>query len=209
MLMTNHEIMSGRPSGLTPNRVMAMTGVGLLHVAAIYALISGMAAKIVKLVPPDLQVAWVDTVIPHHTVPIPPEPKMAVPTKFDLPTVPIPDVPNTDTGKKGINGTAQQTSPAPDHAAMGLSSTHSTPPYPNDARALSHQGTVLLQITVSPQGDVVAATVVQSSGFGELDQAAVSWVVAHWKYNPAILGGVPVTSQTQAAVKFDLKEAHR
>jgi len=55
----------------------------------------------------------------------------------------------------------------------------------------------------------VNASVTQSSGFPALDESAVAWVMAHWKYKPAIRGGVPVTSQTQAAVKFDLKLAHR
>jgi outer membrane biosynthesis protein TonB len=49
----------------------------------------------------------------------------------------------------------------------------------------------------------------QSSGFPELDQAAVAWVVSHWKYKPAVQGGVTVTSQSQAAVRFDLKQANR
>jgi TonB family protein len=64
---------------------------------------------------------------------------------------------------------------------------------------------VLLRLTISPNGDVVAADIARTSGFAELDAQAASWVLAHWKYKPAIVSGVAVTSQTQAAVKFDLK----
>ena len=64
----------------------------------------------------------------------------------------------------------------------------------------------MLRLTISPNGDVVAAEIARSSGFAELDAEAVSWVVAHWKYKPAIVAGLAVTSQTQAAVKFDLKQ---
>src|SRR4029077_15754013 len=102
---------------------------------------------------------------------------------------------------------ATHTQPPPDSGATAVSGTHSSPPYPLEARALSHQGTALLQLTISPKGDVVIASVVQSSGYAELDAGAVSWVMAHWKYQPATGGGVAVTSQSEAAVKFDLKKA--
>jgi protein TonB len=206
MLLTNHEIMRARPSGVTPNRAIAIGGVVLLHVAAIYALFTGMTAQIVKLLPRDIRVAWVDTVTPK-TVPVVVQPKFVDPTKSDATEVPLPDFTISDSGKS-ITGTHTSVAPA-DSGASGLSNTHSTPPYPAEARALSHQGTVTLQLTISPEGNVVAASIAQSSGFAELDQTAVSWVIAHWKYKPAIVGGVAVTSQTQAAVKFDLKEAAR
>jgi periplasmic protein TonB len=209
MLMPKHDIVSLRPGGMTPNRAIAIGIVALLHVVAIYALITGMTAQIVKLLPPDLQVAWVDTA-PPKTVPVPPQPKLIDPVAPTMPTAPEPVIKTPNADGSVINVTPSQTNPAPaNSSATGVSSTHSTPPYPLDARALSHQGTVILQITVSPQGDVVAATVAQSSGYAELDESAVSWVIAHWKYRPAIVGGVAVTSQTQAAVKFDLKDAAR
>jgi outer membrane biosynthesis protein TonB len=49
--------------------------------------------------------------------------------------------------------------------------------------------------------------VIQSSGYPDLDAAAAVWVQAHWRYNPAVQGGVPVPSQTRAAVKFDIRRA--
>lgn len=206
MLMTNHQIMSARPSGMTPNRAIAIGSVALLHVAAIYALMTGMTGRIVKLLPPDLQVAWIDTVAPK-TVPTVLQPKLVDPTKSELSNPPVPDFKTADSGKT-ITVTHTEVA-STDSGATGLSNTHSTPPYPADARALSQQGTVILQLTVSPAGNVVATDIVQSSGYPELDQTAVSWVLIHWKYKPAIVGGAAVTSQTQAAVKFDLKEAVR
>ena len=49
--------------------------------------------------------------------------------------------------------------------------------------------------------------VLNHEGYAELDAAAVSWVQAHWKYKPAFQNGIAVTSQAQAAVKFDLRTA--
>jgi protein TonB len=209
MLLPNNDITSLRPSGATSNRLIAMGSVGLLHVLAIYALVTGMASHIVKkYVPPDLQIAWIDAVTPPRPVPLPPHPRLTQPQSVHVPSVPIPVFRGPDSDGGGINVMASQShvEPVGDSGASGLSNTHTTPPYPAESRALSHQGTVLLQITVSPQGDVVAANIVRSSGYAELDRVALSWVVAHWKYRPALVGGVTVTSATQAAVKFDLKE---
>jgi protein TonB len=204
--MPEHEIVSIRERAITPRRAATIGGVGLLHVAAIYALISGMAAQIVRLVPPDLQIETLQTTTRPDTVPVPQLPTLAQPTEDTTPKVepPIINIANTDSATITVTSTTHA-QPAADSGATGVGSTHSTPPYPLEARAQSHQGTALLQLTISPKGDVVAANIAQSSGYAELDAAAVSWVMAHWKYKPAIQGGVAVTSQTQAAVKFDLK----
>ena len=208
MLMPRHDIVSARPSGASPRRAMAIGGVGLLHVAAIYALITGMTGGIIKVMPGDIAVRFLDPSTPPKPAPVPQPPPMTHPTVDTTPAVqpPVFNIVDPTASTIRVTSASSHTPPVPDSGTMGVSNTHTTPPYPVEARALSHQGTVLLQMTVSPQGDVVAANVVQSSGFAELDAAAVSWVMAHWKYRPAIQGGAAVTSQTQAAVKFDLKQ---
>lgn len=52
MLMPRQEIVS--VSGLTPRRAVALGSVGLLHVAAVYALIVGMTPAVVKVVTHDM-----------------------------------------------------------------------------------------------------------------------------------------------------------
>lgn len=209
MLMPSHEIVSTRSSGLSPRRAATIGAVGLLHAAAIYALVTGMTGEIIKAMPGDITVRFLDTSAPLNPMTPPPQPTMTQPTVETTPTVRMPDYKIADSTGTTIHVTAVPSyrQSVADSGAIGLTSTHSTPPYPVEARALSHQGTVVLRITVSPQGDVVSANVVQSSGFAELDLQAVSWVTAHWKYKPAIQAGAPVSSQTEAAVKFDLKQA--
>ena len=100
---------------------------------------------------------------------MPPQPTFVHPTIDKTPNIQPPEIKIDDSNGHAIHALSSPPHAASDSAAFGVASTHSTPPYPLDARALGHAGTVLLQITISPQGDVVSATVVQSSGFAELD----------------------------------------
>ena len=206
--MLRQEIVSVHESGITPRRSVTIGGVALLHLVAVYALVSGMAPQILRLVPPDIYIERIETTTPPKTS-IPQLPPLAQPT-LDTSAKVVPPVINIEsTDRTAITvTTTTHTQPPADSGAAAIGGTHSTPPYPLEARTLSHQGTAVLQLTISPKGDVVAANVVQSSGYAELDEAAVSWVQAHWKYKPAFQGGVAVTSQAQAAVKFDLRKAH-
>jgi protein TonB len=210
MLLPKHQVLGAHSGVMTPRRAGIITGVGVLHVLAVWALISGMAGAITKYVPPDLIVTVTPTSDPQ-TVPPPPKPVLAQPVQPTDPTIPPPDISIASSEPPPITvaPTNNANPPPADSGPASMTNTHTTPPYPQEARSASHQGTVLLNITVGPQGDVMNAVVAQSSGFAELDQAAVSWVIGHWKYKPATQDSVPMTSTTQAAVKFDLKQAQR
>jgi protein TonB len=188
-------------------------GIGLavtLNGVLVWALASGLAVKLTKYVPPVLQMKVIETpqAQPKQVTP-PPTPKV----EKVLPTEQVPEPViqiAPDPAAQTIQVPAQQTPPVQpvDASASGLTNTHTTPPYPPMARRLSQQGTVILAITVAADGSVSAAQIATSSGFPELDQAALNWVKAHWRYKPAMQGGVAVPSTTQAAVKFDLRQAH-
>jgi protein TonB len=210
-LAQQHQILAARSSGMTPKRAMIIGGVGLLHIAAIYGLMNGMVAKAIDIIKPPIEVT-VDTTKPAKPEPVPLPPKLVQPTQPTVAAVQPPDIVIDTPPQQAITvppTIPTNTQPPADANASGLTSTHTVPPYPAVARTASHQGTVLLQLVVSPEGAVASATVATSSGFPELDQAAVTWVMAHWKYKPALQNGMAVASQTQAAVKFDLKQAAR
>lgn len=204
--MLRHQTVSLDESGVTPRRAATIGGVALLHIVAVYALVSGMAPEILRLVPPDIIIERIETTTPPKTS-VPQLPPLAQPT-LDRSAQVVPPVINIEsTERTAITvTTSPDTQPPADSGVTAVNGTHSTPPYPLEARTLSHQGTAVLQLTISPKGDVLAANIVQSSGYAELDAAAVSWVQTHWKYKPAFQGGVAVTSHAQAAVKFDLRK---
>ena len=75
-----------------------------------------------------------------------------------------------------------------------------------DAR-LGNQGIVVLRLQIGPEGGVLNAKVLRSSGAEGLDRAALSWVIAHWRYQPAVRDGAAVPSAVDVAVKFNLRTA--
>ncbi len=192
-------------SPMSARRIAGIGLAGALNIAMIWAMTSGLAMKIVRNIPQDIQLTIVDTQEQSQPVLAPPKPAMVEPQ--DVPTVPAPEIDIQAPQAAAITATPAPSNAVSDASAAGITSTHSRPPYPPLARRLGQQGTVRLHLTISAQGDVTDAQVTSSSGVPELDQAAVSWVVAHWKYKPAIQGGVAVPSTTDAAVIFDLKKA--
>jgi TonB family protein len=79
-----------------------------------------------------------------------------------------------------------QTSPSPpaSAASAGLE-TGSFPwprEYPRQAQQQRHEGTVLLAVRVNPDGQPVSVTVKDSSGHVVLDQFALRWVKANWRW---------------------------
>jgi protein TonB len=213
MQIPRHDIVSHGAPGMTPRRAAIIGGVALLHVGIVVGLITGMANKIERYIPKDLVVRMTDIDPRPKTDPVPPTPviQKAQPTPDNIPVPVITTETPTPTALSQPPQTPTATSnpPPADSGASGVVSTHTVPPYPQEARAAAHQGTVMLQMVISAQGDVTQATVLQSSGFPELDQAAIAWVQSHWKYKPALQNGQAVPSQSQAAVKFDLKQASR
>jgi protein TonB len=89
--------------------------------------------------------------------------------------------------------------------ARGIASTHTIPEYPALSRRLREQGTLRLRITIDERGIVTAATVVNSSGFQRLDEAALNWVKSHWRYTPAMQGTKAVPSMADAIMEFRLQ----
>ncbi len=195
----------GMPVKSPLRRYLSVGLVVAIHVAAIYALANGLAVKIVKVVPHVLQAEVIAP--PDQKKPdVAPPPKVAM----DQPKVDTVPVPEIDIAQPPSNQTidlAPAENAVSDSAVSSVTSTHTRPPYPVMARRMGKEGTVRLKLTISPEGRVVDAAIVKSSGTDELDKTAAAWVIAHWRYKPAIQGGSAVTSTTLADVTFSLKNA--
>ena len=75
--------------------------------------------------------------------------------------------------------------------------------YPPLARRLDEQGSVGVNFTVTENGTVDNPTMFKSSGFADLDNAALE-AVRSWRYKPAMKDGKAVAVSSGAFVKFEL-----
>ena len=78
------------------------------------------------------------------------------------------------------------------------------PNYPRGARRRGEQGEVVLEIRVNADGDVDDVCVVASSGFAELDEAAVR-AARGATFSPARADGAPVASTARLTLAFRLR----
>jgi protein TonB len=98
--------------------------------------------------------------------------------------------------------------PPPAIASAGdLSSTmiSATPPkYPLEARRAHEEGTVVLKLVLSTEGQVSDIAVARSSGSDRLDQAALS-AVRKWRWRPMLRSGQAVMVQGNVTIPFVLQ----
>lgn len=77
------------------------------------------------------------------------------------------------------------------------------PVWPIEARQARMQGTVVLAVTISPEGVPAAVDVLRSSGHFLLDRAAQE-ALWQWRFDPARRGGVPVEDRVAIPITFRL-----
>ncbi|MBD2101194.1 energy transducer TonB [Leptolyngbya sp. FACHB-261] len=76
------------------------------------------------------------------------------------------------------------------------------PPYPAEALRLGQRGRTELMVELDQTGRVVNVSVLQSSGYAELDEAARS-TIATWQFSPALSGGIARDCRVMLAVRFE------
>lgn len=84
----------------------------------------------------------------------------------------------------------------------GLLISKQPPTYPEQARTAHIEGTVLMAMEISRNGNVCRIMLI--SGHPLLAPAAIE-AVKQWKYRPDLLNGRPIEVETQAQVNFTLK----
>ena len=78
------------------------------------------------------------------------------------------------------------------------------PPYPAASVRFGEEGTVTLELRVARDGRVLAARVLQSSGFPRLDAAALEEARRVWRLRPASEGGTAIEAEYSVRVSFRL-----
>ena len=78
------------------------------------------------------------------------------------------------------------------------------PKYPPRARRLNQQGHVRLRFIVNADGSAQSVSIFQSSGHKLLDNEAIN-SIKRASFTPALKNGVPVASEKDLSIKFELK----
>ena len=78
--------------------------------------------------------------------------------------------------------------------------------YPESAQASGEEGTVLVNVYVRPNGKVGKYNVAQSSGFNDLDNAALESIL-NWRFVPAVRDGDTVSDWAIVKIVYQLPRA--
>lgn len=134
---------------------------------------------------------------------VPPEPPRQAPAP--QPEVPPPQLPVTTSAAVATPAAANVavTTVPPDFRAAYLNNPG--PRYPNASRRRREEGTVVLKVLVSADGEPEQVLLEQSSGHDALDEAALGVVRDHWKFEPAREHDVPVPAWVAVPMQFSLK----
>ena len=213
------------------NLVIA-SSVVVFHVAALWALQSGLLRRAVEVVvPAEILSEFITPPLPKPPppVPTPPQPKPPLPQpKAPSPPPPpmpvaIPDPVPVPTAPVGVTTppaplppiaapvAATPAPPAPPPAPkIELPSSDADylqnpkPPYPPMSQRLGEQGKVVVRVLIGTDGQAQQAEVKTSSGFERLDQAALA-TVKRWRYVPGKRNGVVEAMWFNVPINFVLE----
>jgi protein TonB len=196
----------------------------LVHALVAYAFITGLARKMVDIIKQPVETKIIEEVKPPpppDQPPPPPPPKVAAPPP---PFIPPPEVQvQTPPQQNVIQAVTNQQPPAQQYTKQvpvdapvaakptappvpGFANLNDCKPeYPRASLLAEETGLVRVQFEVGPEGQLLSATVVKSSGFRNLDKATVNGL-SRCKFRPAVKDGKPVQSSFVGEWNWKLDE---
>ncbi|MDO8263304.1 MAG: energy transducer TonB [Gallionella sp.] len=212
--------------GMNRNVVITLSVV-VFHVAALWALQTGLLRRTVELiVPAEVLVEFIEPPEPQE-VPPPPAPPapvkraiaktpapvktvspqpMAIADPTPSPNAPVGVIEPAPVAPPVVAQVAQvaEAPPAPARVELPDYLHNPKPPYPPLSRRLGEQGKVVVRVLVGVDGTAQDADLKQSSGFPRLDQAALKAAKA-WRYVPGTRAGVPEAMWVYVPIPFVLE----
>ncbi len=180
--------------GPRSERAITVGFVALLHTLLIVALLAALVPHVTPVRELSLSLIGGPLGSPRET------PKPVDLAEPDVQLVPPPVI---DIEAPAIGDTMQTAAGSPNvsRPAMALPSAHGFPFLPAPYMGAKNAAVRLL-LSVARDGTISAADVEKTSGIAALDQLAIEWVKAHWRYQPALTNGDTVAVQTIASVTF-------
>lgn len=172
-------------------RALAVGGVAATHAVLIFGFLSAVAPAPPARTEINLSIGGT----PGEPTATPAPPALAEP---DVPDIAAPQF-DTIVGLTAPSVLPERGSSDVTRPAIAMADAHAFPMLPAGHVA---GGIARLLLSIGPDGSVLAATIAHSSGDSALDVLAVDWVMAHWRYEPALRNGEPMATTTLAIIAF-------
>lgn len=189
--------------------------VAVLHLAVGYALVTGLARKVVEVIKAPLETKIIEEVKkPPPDLPPPPPPKLAAPPPPFIPPpeiniqVPVVTPPPTITTvtttppPPGPPPVIAPPQPAPQPAVRReyKASYRVEPQFPRQALRSGTSGRVIAHVVVSPGGTVTEVRIIQAQPPRVFDREVIR-ALSQWKFNPEPVGFIG-----EYEIVFNLKD---
>jgi protein TonB len=210
----------------TGKNFTGITIVVLLHLLVAYGIVTGLGKRLVAKMVAPVETKIIEEVKPpppKELPPPPPPPEMKAPPPPFIPPVevnvqqppPPQNVIANATSVKPATNELQKAPPAPPAAAPGpAKSVHipavadfgtcAKPEWPKSSLRNEETGTVTLSFLIGVDGHVADSKVVKSSGFRELDKAAVNGI-SKCRFKPGMTDGKPEQAWMQMQYVWTLE----
>lgn len=87
-----------------------------------------------------------------------------------------------------------------------IMATHTQPPYPQMSVMTKEEGNTVLAISIGADGVPSDVTIKTSSGSVRLDQAAIDFVKANWRWNAPVVNCKPSATTTMVSIRWSLQQ---
>jgi len=199
--------------------MVGITIVALLHVLIIYALVTGLARKVVDVIkkPIETKILEEQKPPPPPETPPPPPPKLATPPPPFIPppevqiAAPPPPTAITQVTTKEPPPIAKFVPQPPPQAAVRtapvIDSAHNCdkPTYPPASLRAEETGTTTVRFTIDVDGRAIQSQVIKSSGHKRLDEAARA-ALGLCRFKPGTLDGKPYQSSVDMQYVWKLNQ---
>ena len=209
-------------------RIVIAASVVLFHLAALWALQTGLLRRAVEvIVPAEVLSEFISPPTPRAELPAPPTPAVKSQPRAVQKSTPAPQPIAVATPEPAAAAPAGVTMPQPaaPAAAAPANAGPPSPPapprielpssdaaylnnpkpsYPALSKRLGEQGKVVVRVLIGVDGTAQQAEIRTSSGYDRLDQAALATVLK-WRYVPGKRGGVAEAMWFNVPINFVLE----
>ncbi len=209
-------------------RIVIAASVVLFHLAALWALQTGLLRRAVEvIVPAEVLSEFISPPAPRTEQPAPPTPAVKPqPRAVQKSSTPAPQPIAVATPEPAAAAPAGVTTPQPAAPAAAPANAgppsppapprielpssdaaylnNPKPPYPALSKRLGEQGKVVVRVLIGVDGTAQQAEIRTSSGYDRLDQAALATVLK-WRYVPGRRGGVAEAMWFNVPINFVLE----